>query len=72
MELEVLVVSQFTLYAVMKGNKPDFHTAMGGDTSRPFYERIVGQLKAAHHEDKIKGNTFVYICKWSSFRLTHT
>jgi D-aminoacyl-tRNA deacylase len=25
---EVLAVSQFTLYAVMKGNRPDFHCAM--------------------------------------------
>lgn len=25
---ELLLVSQFTLYAVMKGNKPDFHHAM--------------------------------------------
>lgn len=26
---EVLAVSQFTLYGIMKGNKPDFHGAMG-------------------------------------------
>lgn len=25
---EVLAVSQFTLYAIMKGNRPDFHSAM--------------------------------------------
>jgi hypothetical protein len=27
-EYEVLLVSQFTLFGVMKGNKPDFHVAM--------------------------------------------
>ena len=27
-EYEVLLVSQFTLYGLMKGNKPDFHLAM--------------------------------------------
>lgn len=26
--LEVLCVSQFTLFNIMKGNKPDFHLAM--------------------------------------------
>lgn len=27
-DFEVLLVSQFTLYGMMKGNKPDFHLAM--------------------------------------------
>ena len=26
--LEILCVSQFTLFNIMKGNKPDFHLAM--------------------------------------------
>jgi D-Tyr-tRNAtyr deacylase len=28
-EYEVLLVSQFTLYGCLKGNKPGFHNAMG-------------------------------------------
>lgn len=36
-QLEVLCVSQFTLSAVLKGNKPDFHEAMGPDTSEEAY-----------------------------------
>ncbi len=35
--LEVLCVSQFTLYHVWKGNKPDFHLAMGGEESKKLY-----------------------------------
>lgn len=31
---EVLAVSQFTLYSVMKGNKPDFHQALQADQAR--------------------------------------
>ena len=31
LKLEILCVNQFTLYHVMKGNKPDFHLAMAGD-----------------------------------------
>jgi D-tyrosyl-tRNA(Tyr) deacylase len=33
-DLEVLCISQFTLYPTLKGNKPDFHLAMGGDEAR--------------------------------------
>lgn len=25
---EIMAVSQFTLYGILKGNKPDFHAAM--------------------------------------------
>jgi D-tyrosyl-tRNA(Tyr) deacylase len=28
---EILAVSQFTLYGILKGNKPDFHGAMGAE-----------------------------------------
>ncbi|KAF1740176.1 hypothetical protein MXB_540, partial [Myxobolus squamalis] len=28
MDYEILLISQFTLQAVLKGNKPDFHAAM--------------------------------------------
>lgn len=31
MKYEILLVSQFTLFAKLKGNKPDFHEAMPGD-----------------------------------------
>ena len=42
-KLEVLVVSQFTLHARFKGNKPDFHLAM------PPAEVSVQMLSAASH-----------------------
>lgn len=25
---DIMIVSQFTLYSIMKGNKPDFHASM--------------------------------------------
>ena len=43
--LEILCVSQFTLYHVMKGNKLDFHLAMGGDKAKDFYEEFLAQLR---------------------------
>ena len=33
---EVLLVSQFTLYGLMKGNKPDFHLAMPPQQVAPW------------------------------------
>jgi D-tyrosyl-tRNA(Tyr) deacylase len=31
---EVLAISQFTLYGILKGNKPDFHGALEADQAR--------------------------------------
>ena len=57
-DYELLVVSQFTLYGVLKGNKPDFHKAMGADEARKLYEFFLGVLKKEYKEDKIKGGMF--------------
>lgn len=55
LDLEILMVSQFTLYGTfMKGTKPDFHVAMKGDLSRPFFDRIVQSLKSQYKEEKIQ------------------
>ena len=43
--LEVLLVSQFTLHAVLKGNKPDFHHAMPPARSRPFWDKFVAAVE---------------------------
>jgi D-aminoacyl-tRNA deacylase len=34
LDYEILIVSQFTLYNTMKGNKPDFHLAQKADEAR--------------------------------------
>jgi D-aminoacyl-tRNA deacylase len=44
----VLLVSQFTLFATLKGNKPDFHRAMGPQQARLFWERFVARVQAMH------------------------
>ena len=44
--LDVLCISQFTLYASMKGaKKPSFHNAMGGDEAKPLYELFLDILR---------------------------
>jgi len=55
---EVLIVSQFTLYAKLKGNKPDFHQAMNGERSEPMYEDFLALARRTHAPDKIKAGVF--------------
>ena len=45
---EVLVVSQFTLYGYMNGNKPDFHNSMGHEKALEYYNRFVQELTQAY------------------------
>ncbi|KAJ0172273.1 hypothetical protein K1T71_012246 [Dendrolimus kikuchii] len=57
-QLEILCVSQFTLYNTWKGNKPDFHNAMPGDKSKEFYESFLQLLKDSYKPEKIKDGEF--------------
>ncbi|KAF9608736.1 hypothetical protein IFM89_010868 [Coptis chinensis] len=51
----VLLVSQFTLFGVLKGNKPDFHVAMPPQKAKPFYESLVEKFRQSYNPDSIKG-----------------
>ncbi|XP_070577281.1 uncharacterized protein [Ptychodera flava] len=55
---EILCVSQFTLCCTLKGNKPDYHLAMGGDESQAFYEKFLAALKKEYKPDLIKDGKF--------------
>jgi D-tyrosyl-tRNA(Tyr) deacylase len=57
-------VSQFTLYGILKGNKPDFHVAMTPQLAKPFYDALVGRFQKAYAEDRIKGVYFLRSCFW--------
>ncbi|XP_069999525.1 D-aminoacyl-tRNA deacylase [Penaeus vannamei] len=56
--LEILCVSQFTLYCELKGNKPDYRHAMGGEAAQQFYEEFLGQLRKQYKGDMIKDGKF--------------
>lgn len=58
MGFEVLVVSQFTLFAVLKGNKPDFHGAMSPEAAEGLYLRFVQELKTIYREDRVATGAF--------------
>lgn len=56
---EVLCVSQFTLYAsTKKGNKPDFHGAMGGEQAKQLYHHFVQKVGQEYNDVKVKDGVF--------------
>lgn len=56
--LEVVCVSQFTLYCELKGNKPDYRHAMGGEAAERFYVEFLSQLRKQYKCDKIQNGKF--------------
>ena len=56
--LEILLVSQFTLYSFMKGNKPDFHYAMDNEPARIMFDKIVKRIKEKYDPAKIQTGAF--------------
>ena len=46
---QILLVSQFTLYYTLKGQKPDFHGAMPGDEAKKLYDYFLSKLAAEYH-----------------------
>ncbi|OAY26268.1 D-aminoacyl-tRNA deacylase [Manihot esculenta] len=54
----VLLVSQFTLYGMLKGNKPDFHVAMPPQKAKPFYDSLVERFRKSYRPDAIKDGEF--------------
>ncbi|KAJ1952010.1 D-tyrosyl-tRNA(Tyr) deacylase, partial [Dipsacomyces acuminosporus] len=62
--LEVLCVSQFTLYGkTTKGTKPDFHEAMKSSESKRFFDDFVQRLGELYDSSKISTGQFGAIMK---------
>ncbi|KAK6851145.1 hypothetical protein PG987_000779 [Apiospora arundinis] len=58
-EGEVLCVSQFTLLAqTKKGNKPDFHGAMGGDEAKRLYDYFFSKVQQTYSSERVKDGVF--------------
>lgn len=56
--LEILSVSQFTLYCELKGNKPDYRHAMRGEAAQQFYGEFLSQLRKQYKAEMIKDGVF--------------
>lgn len=54
MQYELLIVSQFTLYTVLKGNRPDFHSAMAPAEGKVAYNAFVDRIKRKYDASKIQ------------------
>ncbi|XP_062243507.1 D-aminoacyl-tRNA deacylase 1 isoform X1 [Platichthys flesus] len=57
-DFEVLCVSQFTLQCILKGNKPDFHSAMPAELAQPFYNSILENMRSTYKPELIKDGQF--------------
>nr|XP_006638680.1 PREDICTED: D-tyrosyl-tRNA(Tyr) deacylase 1 [Lepisosteus oculatus] len=57
-QYEVLCVSQFTLQCILKGNKPDYHSAMPAEQSQPFYNDLLEHMRKAYKPELIKDGKF--------------
>lgn len=55
---ELLLVSQFTLQAVLKGNKPDFHQAMNPESALELFELFTSEVRANSDPSKVQTGCF--------------
>ncbi|CAE7441341.1 DTD1 [Symbiodinium natans] len=55
---ELMVVSQFTLFATFKKPKPDFHQAMGGSEAEGLYEAFVEKCRSELAPGKVSTGSF--------------
>ncbi|XP_039295076.1 D-aminoacyl-tRNA deacylase-like isoform X2 [Nilaparvata lugens] len=56
--LEVLCISQITLYHTLKGNKPDFHLAMAPEASKTLFSQFMDRLRTSYEPEKVKEGQF--------------
>lgn len=52
---EILCISQFTLYHILKGNKLDFHKAMPAQEAEHFYMNFLAELRKKYSPELVKG-----------------
>ncbi|KAG0438041.1 D-aminoacyl-tRNA deacylase [Dictyocoela muelleri] len=58
MNFEIMILSQFTLFAQFKGKKPSFHKAEDHEIAKNKFFRIIDIFKNQYSEEKIKCGFF--------------
>uniref|UniRef100_A0A182VR71 D-aminoacyl-tRNA deacylase n=1 Tax=Anopheles minimus TaxID=112268 RepID=A0A182VR71_9DIPT len=56
--LEILCVSQFTLYHRLKGNRPDFSRAMQGPEAQQLYGSLLKKLRDQYAPERVLDGRF--------------
>lgn len=56
--LEILCISQFTLYGKLKGNKVDFHNAMKSAPAKELYDDVLAGLRKELGEARVHDGIF--------------
>lgn len=54
----ILLISQFTLYHIMKGTKPDFHHAMKAEDANVLFLALRDKLRAEYSQEKVQTGKF--------------
>lgn len=54
----IMLVSQFTLFAINKGNKLDFHHAAHGAVAEPLFDELVRRVRALLPEQTVCTGVF--------------
>ncbi|RDD36282.1 D-tyrosyl-tRNA(Tyr) deacylase 1 [Trichoplax sp. H2] len=57
-DLEILCISQITLYGELKTNSLDFRKSMPADSSKVLYQNFISQLRSSYKPDAIKDGLF--------------
>ncbi|CAI2381334.1 unnamed protein product [Moneuplotes crassus] len=58
MNYDLLIVSQFTLYHKMKGNRPGFHNARGHEEAKEMYHEFIQMVKDGYEQHKVQMGAF--------------
>lgn len=58
MEFELMILSQFTLYAQLKGRKPSFHLAEERSLAKSLFTEFIARLKRRYCAEKVKSGIF--------------
>lgn len=62
-------MSQFTLHAVLKGNKPDFHNSMKPDQAKEMYHQLVRVSKEERGSETDRKDISIHSNVLPSFRF---
>ena len=58
LDLEILIISNFTLYNNFKGTKPNFNHSMDGSNAKILFDKLIEKLKEKYKKEKIKTGEF--------------